>query len=573
MALTSAETAVAAFAAEKQAAIDNVLEAIADNPFLTRDAAQSDWPDVIVPIHDAFTELCACLLSVAAQTRRPFRLVLIDDGSRDPQISRLLESIHRTSTRIVVIRRRANQGFVRTVNEGFRLSRSDDVVILNSDTVVSPRWLDKLLEVARSRPDVATVTPLTNNGTICSVPHPMRDNELPPGYDVVSFAALVERMSFELFPEAPTGVGFCMLITRSALDRIGAFDEAAFGDGYGEENDFCQRAISAGFVNLIADHTFVYHRGRGSFGARRDALIDRNLPKVTSRHPGYDRSVATFGDHHPLALLHECLLSSISAGAAPIRPIRVLHVLHGGGGTEMHVRDLAAMDAPSVVSYVLRSDGDSLQVEEFYRGRAHRRLQFPLRDRIDSQLPKPHQAYRESFAALCWALDIDVIHVHHLIHHTVDIAAVAADAGIPYLMTLHDYHTVCPSYTLLDPDGRDCRACLQHGDSRPSRACVSNGAAMSLAEYQAAMETFLSGAAQLVVPNGRARDIIAECYPSLLPSIAVVEHGSRRGGSDRSPAGAPRRADDPLYVAIIGGLDATRSRFISTERQRTRRCW
>ena len=75
-----------------------------------------------------------------------------------------------------------------TVNEGLAMSAAGDVVILNSDTVVSRRWLQKMMAVARARPDVATVTPLTNNGTICSVPNVLEDNAIPEGYDVESFA-------------------------------------------------------------------------------------------------------------------------------------------------------------------------------------------------------------------------------------------------------------------------------------------------------------------------------------------------------------------------------------------------
>ena len=81
----------------------------------------------------------------------------------------LLKAIDTAVTSVVVIDRPDNRGFVRTVNEGLQLSLSNDAVFLNTDTVVTARWLDKMIAVAQSRPDVATVTPLTNSGTICSV--------------------------------------------------------------------------------------------------------------------------------------------------------------------------------------------------------------------------------------------------------------------------------------------------------------------------------------------------------------------------------------------------------------------
>lgn len=48
--------------------------------------------------------------------------------------------------------------------------------------------------------------------------------------------------------EMPTGVGFCMGINWDVWKNIGSFDEDRFGKGYGEENDWCMRAISASFL-------------------------------------------------------------------------------------------------------------------------------------------------------------------------------------------------------------------------------------------------------------------------------------------------------------------------------------
>jgi glycosyltransferase involved in cell wall biosynthesis len=351
-------------------------------------------------------------------------------------------------------------------------------------------------------------------------------------------------------------VGFCMLITRRALEMVGPFDGEAFGAGYGEENDFCQRAIAAGFVNLIADHTFVYHRGRGSFGEAGDHLTTKNLALVVSRHPRYHADVGAFIAAHPLRGFHDWLASRVATPGAQAVPMRVLHVMHHGGGTEMHARDLAGMPASDIVSYLLRSDGLSLHVEEFHRGRLLRSLVFPLNGDVRSRRPRSNPAYREAFASVCWALRIDLIHVHHLIDNTVDIAGVAAAAAIPYVMTLHDYHTVCPSYTLLDADGGDCGACLQSPHTRPSPRCIAAGHDVSA--HQAEMYQFLRHAARLFVPNVRARDIIAHRYPAILPTLAVVEHGSRHAvseGSPHVPAARSHAAHRGLNVAVIGGLE------------------
>lgn len=208
--------------------------------------------EVIVPVHDARDETVRCLEALASSTRSPFSLCVVDDGSTDPDLAALLATLDEVHPAIHLIARRSSGGFVASVNEAMQRGRSD-VVLLNSDTVVPPRWLERLREVAAAAERIASVTPLSNNGTLCSVPRPWVDNRLPSGHDVTSFDALCHELSPRTFPDVPTGVGFCMYISRSALDEVGPFDEAAFGRGYGEENDFCQRARRLGYSNRIAD--------------------------------------------------------------------------------------------------------------------------------------------------------------------------------------------------------------------------------------------------------------------------------------------------------------------------------
>ena len=137
--------------------------------------------DVVLPVHNAGRDLESCLQSIARHTSHLYRLILIDDGSTDEGIAGILDRLAESAPEALVIRRPENRGFVATVNEGLALSTAPYAVILNSDTVVTSRWLEKLVAVARSRPDVATVTPLTNNGTICSIPRLNEPQRHPAG--------------------------------------------------------------------------------------------------------------------------------------------------------------------------------------------------------------------------------------------------------------------------------------------------------------------------------------------------------------------------------------------------------
>ena len=157
------------------------------------------------------------------------------------------------------------------MNAAFRETAPADVVIVNSDTVVPPAWLERLRAAACSDGLVATASTLTNHGTILSVPdwkHP--SPEPPPGLTVDEADRLIARASPRLHPRIPTGVGHCLYIRRSALELVGDFDEA-FSPGYGEEVDFCQRCLARGLRHVVADDLYVFHRGAGSFGGARTA--------------------------------------------------------------------------------------------------------------------------------------------------------------------------------------------------------------------------------------------------------------------------------------------------------------
>ncbi len=74
-------------------------------------------------------------------------------------------------------------------------------------------------------------------------------------------------------------------MTEEALEAVGVLDEVAFGKGYGEENDWCMRAIKAGFVNLLAEDVFVYHAGQISFGLDEGGEYDQGQAALLAKHP------------------------------------------------------------------------------------------------------------------------------------------------------------------------------------------------------------------------------------------------------------------------------------------------
>ncbi len=291
----------------------------------------SDSPSVIIPVYNAYEETRLCLESVLANTRPPYRLLLIDDGSPDRRIWPLLLSVSEGREHVQAYRNKRNRGYSAVVNRGCALAGAADVVLLNSDTSVTEGWLDKLSRCARLHDAVATVTPLSNAAGVFSVPVRNRVNKLPGRLGIAGFGRLVEQLSPGLRPEVPVGNGFCMYVTRKALKRVGGFDTARFPAGYGAENDFCMRAGRLGFVHLVEDATFIYHKRSASFRLGKYAALYRGEKQLNRLHPQYRRIVRQWLAADPLEEFRRRLQQFLAKGTASRGAES-----SGGGNNENH---------------------------------------------------------------------------------------------------------------------------------------------------------------------------------------------------------------------------------------------
>jgi GT2 family glycosyltransferase len=254
---------------------------------------------VIVPIHNAVAAVDACLGSLLRTLPTSATVLLADDASTDPALPAVLQGFARQARFDVrQVRREQNLGFIGNVNLAFVESAPADVVLLNSDTVTTPGWLQRLSACAASDPRIATATPWSNNAEICSFPDFCVARELPDSLDALAEAAAAEPSP--AYPDLPTGVGFCMYLRRAALDALGDFDAATFGRGYGEENDFCLRADAHGWRNVLCDTAFVGHQGGASFAAQGHLPGGENLRRLNARYPEYNARVAEFIMRDPL---------------------------------------------------------------------------------------------------------------------------------------------------------------------------------------------------------------------------------------------------------------------------------
>lgn len=256
-------------------------------------------PSIIVPVFNAFEHLQLCLESLARTVPDNTKIILIDDASTDKRVRPFLESwVGQAETYRQLLTHEENQGFVVTANRGMQFV-DNDVILLNSDTQVSDGWLQRISVCLNSNPSIATVTPWSNNGEIVSIPAFCQANKAPDKPDAV--ASVIAACGKASYPELPTAVGFCMAVSLRAIKIVGLFDEATFGHGYGEENDFCERVVTAGMTNVLCDDAYVVHHGGASFGPLGLKPDENSMQRLLSKHPGYQNKVSEFIRLDPLA--------------------------------------------------------------------------------------------------------------------------------------------------------------------------------------------------------------------------------------------------------------------------------
>ena len=286
-----------------------------------------------MPVYDGAAALSRCLASLAKWPAAP--VVVVDDASTDAAIPPMLERFARERPGTRLVRRATNGGFVAAANAGAAAAQPGrDLLFLNADTEVTAGALDEMAAALGAVPGAAVCCPLSNNATFLSVPRYQQDAVLPPGVTPEDMARLLATQpSVAVVRGLPTAVGFCMWVRRGQWDRHGPFD-AAFGRGYGEDDELAQRIRAQGGEIVAAPRAFVSHVGRASFGAAGAGASPQrraNAALLSGRWPAYRHEMSVFCRANPLRSLHEWLWHRLLSWPHE-RPLHVLHVVSAWPG-------------------------------------------------------------------------------------------------------------------------------------------------------------------------------------------------------------------------------------------------
>ena len=495
--------------------------------------------DVIVPVYRGEAQTKRCLTSVLNDRQRPpGQIIVIDDRSPEPQLTKWLVGLA-VAGKITLLRNKKNLGFVASTNRGLIAAGDHDVVLLNSDTEVPAGWLNRLATHAYSAPNIASVSPLSNNATICSYPS-VAGGGLRSGMTLAILDNACKEGNNTRSIDVPTTVGFCMYIRGAALTEIGLLDEGAFGRGYGEENDFCMRATGKGWRHLLACDVFVYHEGSVSFKSDTVSLAAEGMKVLLQRYPGYDRLIARHVQLDDIAPFRFAVTAALFRLSKLPLILMISHEL--GGGVSRHINGLVQRLAHRANFLLLTTSphGAVLSVPTLPE---HPKIILGAASIAD-------------LGSILKSAGVSRLHIHHLMGMDLDVRGLIHYIGVPFDLTVHDYFALCPQTNLVSVhDGYYC------GEPGPSlcNACIAERPSHDATDILSWRRTYdwqFLEADRVLCPSSDVRDRLA--HYGYAGAAIIAPHEAVTAGF--WPTAARSVVGRKLRIAILGVLAGHKGR-------------
>jgi len=556
---------------------ENIVEVINKYMVSEKETEQINYEgtiDVIVPIYNGYDYLVK-LFPTLLKTKLSTRIFLVDDKSPDERVHEIEKKFAEQNTNVILLENEENYGFVKTVNNALQKTENH-VALINTDTELPDMWLERLMAPILKDSKVGSTTPYTNSATIFSFPNFCYNNEIYRGMTVDEIDEFF-RMVKPQNAVAPTGVGFCMGMSREALDKVGILDYETFSKGFGEENDWCQRAVRKGYKNVHVENLFVYHKHGGSFMSKeKEALLKKNVAIVNSRYPNYERDVQHYVMRDSNRSIRELAQMYLDMKDSSCKSILVFDHMLGGGATaylnnkiRKHVQ---SGDAVVCVRYDLNANCYHFE----YKSNKFEK-KYIFKDLNDLFIVVKYFHFDEIY--------VNELVTYPLIENVLKtILKLKEVTGARLVMLGHDYFMLCPSVTLMGqndcycdfPEDNVCNECFIKRNYNVNFQCSS------LKEWHKRWKTFLEGCDEVRAFSedtlNRIKEIMGEKITyTLVPhkveymfpinknfkttdtyNIGVLGHLAVHKGSEIVRAMLEELADKDVYdvkIVLIGSVD------------------
>lgn len=519
---------------------------------------------IVVCVYNQAQMLRLCFDQLANFAPKNSEIIVVDDASQEDEVRSVIKHFEEVfGSRLKVVKNKKNLGYTKSANIGANeASDNHDLVFLNSDALITSRTIQTLQVVAESSPAIATVSPVSDNAGAFTVSSTTLKNPIS-SKELFDFSESFKRQENVLFTEVPTTNGFCMFIKRSAWRRLGGFDEELFPRGYGEENDFCLRAISLGYVNALTSKAFVYHRKSQSFGKESFDLKKKALSVVDEKWPSYRSMRKGFGRPY---------LDQINPSPA-VKELRkrillVMPIISGGAAQTNHELFTALSNKFDIFVLQVRPNKTVIWQINDEVASTPENLDF---NGTEAFLGSGNKDYDSAFLSLLVDLSIDLVHVAHLAWQSTNISKISSDLGVPITYTLHDFESACPSVYLTNSKmqfcggncnsvEKGCSPSLEPLDRFPN---LWNSQVFGWREKR---KKFLDNVDKVFAPSAFAARTAQDVFPEITSKTEVIAHVLR---TEIQSLDVVITADGPWKILILGNMTPLKGRNIVQELART----
>ena len=421
-----------------------VISDVVDNNALSVQSEEEIY--VIIPVYNGYKYLDKLFKDVY-KTNMKFKLLVVNDRSTDNRVDEFLVDFQVSHPDAIILENEKNMGFLPSVNRALEYSKGHHVALVNTDVELPSGWLERLMSPILEDEKIATTTPFTNSGTICSFPNFCEDNKIYDSLSVDDVDSTFRKLNAQKF-DTPTGVGFCMGMNKAAIEVVGLLDEESFGKGYAEENDWCQRAIKKGYKNVHICNLYVYHNHGGSFPSdEKKRLLEEHRINLLKKHPQYEIDVAQYCSEDPARKVREYALFDLMLRSKSYKSLYFNHMLGGGATDYLNKKKEEKINNGEVVAVVVYNYVNNIyNIEVCYKQNA---VCYSVPD-IDGL----HMILEQ------YCMDEIVINelvTYPSLYELLEwITRYSKETDAKLTMLMHDYFAVCPTINLIDEGGQYC---------------------------------------------------------------------------------------------------------------------
>lgn len=476
--------------------------------------------DIIIPIHHPYETIKSCLDSIFKYTNtQNVNIYLLVNHNDADSIFKIKEQY--SQEKIITILSNLEYGKIKTINQGLQQSQND-VILLEDHTIVTDRWLEKLQNCAYCDKNIATVTPLSNDGRFSSVPVPFERNELFKNMTIDEMAKKISDFSQHGFQEIPVFDDFCVYIKREVLEEVGIFNEA-YQELRTAEIAFALRSLNSGYRHVLCDDTYIYQMVKKDFSDDFEKwdnteleILEKNAPKYKEQLDFWYESMPTINICNHL-ILHE--------EGKKNRP-NILCLLHDWvdiknnlGGTTLHVYDLIMSMRNLYNFHVLAPENGVYKLYSYFENNEMVSI-FPQSIAFHP-IPFYNRQYKEMLEDIIDSYGISLIHIQHMKGHYFDIVDVVKERQLYAVLSIHDYYSACPVANKMYQNLEKCEETTPDKCTTCLNCVLKQG--VDVGKWRKNWEMLFQTVNKIIVPSNSAYQEIHKTFPNI--EMSIIEHG------------------------------------------------